>query len=105
MSCIHRANSARGVCWGQLVICLAAACATSVDGQPQFGVTGAADFSKGASISLFGIFRNGRLSPGSWAEFGSANSAPFSQRACEAAYTDDLVNAKPELTSVVDDYT
>ena len=105
MSCIRRANSARGVCWGRLAICLAAACATSVDGQPQFGVTGAADFSKGASISLFGIFRNGRLSPGSWAEFGSAISAPFSQRACEAAYTEDLVNAKPELTSVVDDYT
>jgi cytochrome c551/c552 len=104
VSCAHGANNAWGVSWGKLAICLVAGCATSVDSQPQFSVTREADFSKDASVSVFGIFRNGRLSPGSWADFGAGLSLPFSQKACEAAYTNDLVNANPGLTSVVDDY-
>jgi len=55
-------------------------------------------------VSVFGIFRNGRMSPGSWTEFAATLSLPFSQTACQAAYTDDLVSANAELTSAVDDY-
>jgi cytochrome c551/c552 len=94
----------RGAHWGQLAICAVAACATSGDGQPQFTVTRATDVARVETVSVFGIFRNGRLSPEAWDDFGAGLSAPFSQKACEAAYTRDLANAKPELTSVVDDY-
>jgi len=61
-------------------------------------------FPKIESVSVFGIFRNGRMSPGSWTEFAATLSLPFSQTACQAAYTDDLVSANAELTSAVDDY-
>jgi len=44
------------------------------------------------------------MSPGSWTEFAATLSLPFSQTACQAAYTDDLVSANAELTSAVDDY-
>lgn len=56
-------------------------------------------------MSVFGIFRNGHMSPESWQEFGAALSAPFSQGTCEAIYTNEFVAANPELMSAVDDQT
>jgi cytochrome c551/c552 len=94
----------RGPYWGHLAICAVAACATSGDGQAQFTVARATDGAKVETVSVFGIFRNGRLSPEAWDDFGAGLSAPFGQKACDSAYTRDLANANPELTSVVDDY-
>ena len=102
--CPDGARVARGSFWGRLAICAVAACATSGDGQPQFTVTRATDFSQGKTVSVFGIFRNGRLGPEAWDDFGAELSVPFSQKVCEAAYTRDLANTKPDLTSAVDDY-
>lgn len=104
LHCADRVQTTRGVCWGQLAICVVAACATSGEGQPQFSVTRTPDFAKSGTVSVFGIFRNGRLSPESWDDLGASLSAPFSQTACEAAYTNTLANANPSLTSAVDDY-
>ena len=104
MICAGGTRTTRGLLWSQLAICVGAACATSVEGQPQFSVNRSADFSKIESVAVFGIFRNGRMSPGSWADFGAALSAPFSQKACEAVYTNDLINTNAELTAAVDDY-
>jgi hypothetical protein len=81
------------------------ACATPGEVQPQPSVARVPDTTKPETVSVFGIFRNGHMSPESWEEFGAALSAPFSQGICEAVYTNDFVAANPELTSVVDDYT
>lgn len=105
---MNRADGARamgGVCLSQVAICVMAACATSVEGQSQFSVNRSADSPKIETVSVYGIFRNGRMSPGAWAEFGAALSRPFSQTACEAAYTNDLVNSNADLISAVDIYT
>ena len=97
-------QATRGLFWSQFAIWAVVACATSGENKPQFSVTHTADFSKPEAVAVFGIFRNGRLSPESWEQFGAALSAPFSPKACEAAYTADLVSANPELTAAVDDY-
>jgi hypothetical protein len=86
------------------MLCAVETCATSGDREPQFSVTRAADFSKGETVSVFGVFRNGRLSPEAWDDFGAGLSLPFSQETCQAAYTKDLVNTNPEVMSTVDDY-
>jgi hypothetical protein len=97
----HRAL--RGLSRGFLVVSTLAACAT--EGQPQPSATEGPGPAKSETVSVFGIFRNGHMSPESWKEFGAALSAPFSQGICEAIYTNEFVAANPELTSVVDDYT
>jgi hypothetical protein len=88
----------------QLAICAVVACATSSDGKPKITVTLAPDFAKTDTVSVFGIFRDGRISPQSWEEFGGVLSSPFGQKPCEAAYTDAFVDAQPELSAAVDDY-
>jgi len=55
--CIDGVRATRGVFWSPLAICVAAACATSDQNQPQFSVNRAADSPKIESVSVFGIFR------------------------------------------------
>ncbi len=101
---VDGSQATRGVFWSQFAIWAVVACATSGESKTQFSVTHTDDFSKPEAVAVFGIFRNGRLSPESWEQFGAALSAPFSPKACEAAYTADLVGTNPELTAAVDDY-
>lgn len=96
---------ARSLCLGLLTAGALAACATPVEGPSQVATAPAPEAIKPESVSVFGIFRNGRMSPEAWEEFGKVLSAPFSQIACEAAYNNDLVAVNPELMSVIDDYT
>jgi len=56
------------------------------------------------TVSVFGLFRDGRLSPDSWEKLGPALSAPFGKALCDSAYTAHLENADPALSSVIDDY-
>ena len=94
-----------GILWGLLVASALAACATPGEGQPQVNATPAPDASKPEAVSVFGIFRNGRMSPEAWEDFGKALSEPFSQGICQAAYDVVFTNANPDLASAVDDYT
>ena len=98
-------HATRGTVSIQLaMLCAVATCATASDGESEFAVLHEADFSKGETVSVFGIFRNGRLSPEAWDDFGAGLSVPFSQETCQAAYTKDFVNTNPEVMSTVDDY-
>ena len=94
-----------GTAIGFLAVATLSACATSGEGQPPPNLVPIPDNPKPAAVSVFGIFRNGHMSPDAWAEFGAALSAPFSQGTCAAAYTNDFVAANPELTLAIDDYT
>ena len=72
----------------------------------QFSVKYAPDFAQGdGAVSVFGVFRDGRLSPETWAEFGPALSPPLGRDLCESAYTTHFISTKPALASAIDAYT
>jgi hypothetical protein len=72
----------------------------------QISVNYAPDFAKDdGTVSVFGVFRDGRLSPESWREFGPALSVPLGRDLCESAYTSYLISTKPALASAIDEYT
>ena len=94
-----------GVSWTLLAICGVAACATPGEGQTQVNATPVPAATNPEAVSVFGVFRNGRMSPEAWEDFGKVLSEPFSQGICQAAYDVVFTNANPELASTVDDYT
>jgi hypothetical protein len=70
-----------------------------------FTVRTAPDFPKGrTTISVFGVFKDGRLSTDSWDQLGPGLSSAFADRTCEAAYSDRLLTTAPSLASALDDY-
>jgi len=85
---------------------LMAALAAAGCGDHQFSVQYAPEFSRTdvRTVSVFGVFRDGRISPEAWDQLGPRLSSPFSARVCESAYTEQLVAAEPALSSAVDDY-
>jgi hypothetical protein len=87
-----------------LVASTLAACATTDEGQPQAAIAPAPDAAKPGSVSVFGIFRNGRMSPEAWEDFGKILSTPFSEGICQAAYDVVFTDANPELAAAIDDY-
>jgi len=87
-----------------LAVCALAACATG-EGQLEVNVAPALEAAKPESVSVFGIFRNGRMSPEAWEDFGKVLSTPFSQGICKAAYDVVFTDANPELADAIDDYT
>ena len=97
--------AARGSCLSLLVASAVAACTTPGEGQPQINISPAPDANKPDSVSVFGIFRNGRMSPEAWEYFGQALSTPFSQGICKAAYDVVFADAHPELAAALDNYT
>ena len=92
-------------CIGLVMASILAACSTFDEGQPRVAVATAPEAPNIESVSVFGIFRNGRLSPEAWEDFGKALSAPFSQGICKAVYDVVFTDANPELAAVIDDYT
>src|SRR4051794_14862297 len=109
---------ARGLLLGMALALGSASCGAGVD----FDVHYAPGFAPGgAGISVFGVFRDGRMSPESWKELGPVVAEVLGQppddavpgatkrRAavdptCQAAYGDALKRARPELFTEVDDY-
>jgi len=90
-----------------LLVNTLAACATTDEIAPQVGIARASDTDsdKPESVSVFGIFRNGRMSPEAWEDFGKALSTPFSQGICQAVYDVVFTDANPELATTIDGYT
>jgi hypothetical protein len=79
------------------------ACAS---GDPQFSAKYASDFNSGpASVSVFGVFRAGRLNAETWLEIGPLFSRIFGQDLCESAHAGSLLGSNLELASAVDAYT
>ena len=103
----HHSNkilAARSVSLGLVVASALAACATTDEVQPQVAVAPAPKANKPESVSVFGIFRNGRMSPEAWEDFGKVLSTPFSEGLCKAAYDVVLTDTSPKLAAAIDDY-
>ncbi len=90
---------------GLFLSCAIAACATPGEGQPQIPIVPKPDATKPEALSVFGIFRNGRMSPEAWEDLGKVLSTPFSGGICKAAYDVVFTDANPELADAIDDYT
>jgi hypothetical protein len=72
----------------------------------QFIIKRAQEFPRGpTSVSMLGVFYEGRMSPEAWEQLGPALSAPFGQRRCEAAYDVKLEREDPQLFAELDSYT
>jgi uncharacterized membrane protein YgcG len=59
---------------------------------------------KGARISVFGIKRDGLLSPSGWDALSHELSAPFGAKRCAVAYSDDLISSHALLAEALDSY-
>ena len=100
-----KALAMQRVSWTLLAMGILSACATLDEAQPQVNAAPAADPAKPGSVSVFGIFRNGRMSPEAWEDWGKALSMPLSEGICPAAYDVVFTSANPELAAAIDDYT
>lgn len=100
-----RVVASRDISWYLLVAGALATCATPAGSQPEINVAPTPDVVKPESVSVFGIFRNGRMSPEAWEDFGKALSAPFSASICKAAYDVVFTDTNPGLADAIDDYT
>jgi hypothetical protein len=86
---------------GLLALLGATSCA---EGGADFHVKSEPGFTEGpTTISVFGVFHKGRMSPESWAQIGPPLSATLGQKACEVAYGDKLAGESPELYAAVDE--
>jgi hypothetical protein len=84
---------------------LAAAAVSCGDPRASFTTKVASDFPPtGHTVSVFGVFKEGRMSPEAWAELGGGLSSAFGPGACAAEYSDDLVTSNGPLSSAIDDY-
>ena len=74
--------------------------------EAQFTTRLASDFpqTSHAKLSVFGVFRDGRMNSEAWDEFGPKLTAALSATPCEVAYSSDLVSNDGPLSSAVDDY-
>jgi hypothetical protein len=89
-----------------LALALAVAVASCADDPAKFDVRAASDFAKtGVTVSVLGVFKDGRMSAESWPTLGARLSAPFSRTgACEIAYADALFATAPALAASIDEY-
>ena len=82
--------------WPCLVALLAAT--SCAEGSANFHIRYEPGFVSGpATVSLLGVFHEGRMNRETWAQVGPPLSALLGQRTCEVAYGDRLANADPEL--------
>jgi hypothetical protein len=57
------------------------------------------------AVSVFGLFKDGRMSGEAWEQFGALLSRPLGGPACEAEYGGGFEAANQDLAAAVDDYT
>src|SRR5262249_50218476 len=80
-----------------LLMALACGCGGGV----QVEAKHAADFRPSGTMSVLGIFRDGRMSADSWNELGDAI---LPRSGCEPGYNDEFVRANSSLAGAIDDY-
>jgi hypothetical protein len=86
-------------------VAIATAAICCGDPHASFTTKVASDFPPtGHTVSVFGVFKEGRMSPETWAELGAGLSSAFGPGACAAEYSDDFVTSNGPLSSAIDDY-
>jgi len=71
-----------------------------------FSVQRSAAFPRsGAALSVFGVFKDGRMSPEAWDDLRTRLNPILGATACETAYPEALNASGPELSQAVDDFT
>jgi hypothetical protein len=79
--------------------------ASCADQNTDFEVHYASDYPRTPlRLSVFGVFKDGRLSAESWDQLGKNLSSPFAKNACDVVYSDDLLAHAPDTASALDDY-
>jgi hypothetical protein len=88
----------RGACLLAIVL---SACASDT----HYTTRLAPDFAPGRhTVSVFGVYKDGRMSPEAWTVFAPSSKDILGGVACEAAYGGTLLAHDPALSSAVDDY-
>ncbi len=83
----------------------AIASASCGDPRASFTTKVASDFPPANhTVSVFGVFKDGRMSTEAWDELGAKLSAAFASGACQAEYREDLITTNAPLSSAIDDY-
>jgi hypothetical protein len=83
-----------------LVASLAASCSEAA----QVEVKMAPTYAPGPNaVSIFGVFRDGRMSPESWAPIGATLSKALGSQACPVGFDDDLAQDQPEIFAKIDE--
>lgn len=86
---------------GALALLALTSCA---EGSTSFQVRYEPGFTPGpATISVLGVFHEGRMNRESWSQVGPPLSALLGQRSCEVAYSDELANDNPDLYTAFDE--
>src|SRR5271170_8131476 len=80
-----------------------AACAVS---DADFSVRYAPTFPRGGmTVSVLGVFREGRMSPETWDDIGPKISTAFGRGLCPTGYDTKLIADHSDLAAAIDDYT
>lgn len=89
----------------RLVALLLAALALAGCSKDAFRVRYAPSFTRGGQhVSVFGIKRDGMLSPSGWAVLGPDTIAPFSELGCEVGFSDSSLHTAPALAAAISEY-
>ncbi len=92
-----------------LVACLAPLLGACGDADTQFSVRYAPTFKqrdpKASTVSILGVFREGRMSPETWDDIGPRISSAFGKPLCATGYDSKLLADKSSLAAEIDDYT
>jgi hypothetical protein len=87
--------------WPALALSLATA--SCAEGGADFHARFEPDFTPGpTTVSVFGVFHDGRMSHESWEKIGPRLSPMLGQKACEVGYGDRLSTERPDLFAAVD---
>jgi hypothetical protein len=83
------------------------ALASCGDASTQFDVHYASDFPRTAplKVSVFGVFRDGRLNAEAWNALGKNLSMSLASNGCEIVYGDPLIAQSPDTASALDEFT
>jgi hypothetical protein len=75
-------------------------------GDSEFKTRYASDYVQGAhtSVSVFGVYKDGRLNAEAWNQYGPELATPLGGSACDVAYSEALLRNDSELSNVVDTY-
>jgi hypothetical protein len=90
-----------------LPLVLPLAIVTAACGDDSFHVQHAAEFPKGggATLSVFGVYKDGRLAPEGWDPLRTHLTPLFGATTCEPGYPDILTPSGAPVLQAVDDYS
>jgi hypothetical protein len=91
------------LCRRGAALVLLLATASCAEGSADFHAKYEADFAPApTTVSVFGVFHDGRMSHEAWEKVGPKLSAALGQKACEEGYGEGLASGRPELFATVD---